>query len=101
MLAKTENLIGQKLQELKEFGNLEDFLIDSATEEKEQEILSALTDYKDLVAEVAYLAGYKQGIKEAAAEQFAEDPAAHMDIIQTRKLLESLGIGKTKKADSN
>ena len=45
--------------------------------------------------------GYKQAIKEAAAEQFAENPAEHMDIIQTRKLLESLGIGKIKKADSN
>jgi len=96
MLAKTENLIGQKLQELEEFGELEDILIDSDSPEQEQEKLSAVTEYKDLVAEVAYLAGYKQGIKEESAERFAENPAEHMDIIQTRKLLESLGF-KSKK----
>jgi len=75
MLAKAEKNIDQKLLATEKFGNLEDILINAE--------------------------GYKQAIKEAAAEQFAEDPAAHMDIIQTRKLLESLGIGKTKKADSN
>jgi hypothetical protein len=93
MLAKTENLIGQKLQEIEEFRNLEDILTKTSDPKMEQDKLSAVTEYKDIVAEIAYLAGYKQAIKEAAAEQFAENPAEHMDIIQTRKLLESLGIG--------
>lgn len=101
MLDKTAQTIDEKLIKIEEFGNLEDILIESDDPEKEKQLLESITEYKDLVAEVAYLEGYKQAIKEAAAEQFAEDPAAHMDIIQTRKLLESLGIGKTKKADSN
>jgi|GEM_PF-2903199 len=101
MLDKTEKNINFKLQATENFGNLEDILIEADDSEKEKRLLDSITEYKDLIAEVAYLEGYKQGIKEAAAEQFAEDPAANMDIIQTRKLLESLGIGKTKKADSN
>ena len=93
MLAKTENLIGQKLQEIEEFRNLEDILIETNDPKMAQEKLSSVTEYKDIVAEIAYLVGYKQAIKEAVAEQFAENPAEYMDIIQTRKLLESLGVG--------
>lgn len=101
MLDKTEKNINFKLQETEKFGKLEDILLEGDDSEDKKRLLDSITEYKDLIAEVAYLEGYKQAIKEAAAEKFAENPAQHMDIIQTRKLLESLGVGKTKKADSN
>lgn len=101
MLAKTKNLIGQKLQELEEFVKLEDVLIEVDGPVSQQEKLSAISQYNDIVAEVAYLAGYKAGIEEAAAEKFGEDPAGYLDINQARKLLERLGINKKNKASSD
>jgi len=84
--------IDEKLNEIKEFGQREDILIDSDCPVVEENLLEHLSELENIIAEVAFMEGYKQGIREVTTEEVRENAVDHLDLNQFNKLMEQAGF---------
>lgn len=92
MLQKNMQKIDEKLIEIKEFGQRENILTDVDDPEVEENLLEHLSELRNIIAEVAFMEGYKQGIKEITTEEVRENAIDHLDLNQFNKLMEQAGI---------
>lgn len=92
MLQKNMQKIDEKLIEIKEFGQRENILTDVDDPEVEENLLKHLSELRNIIAEVAFMEGYKQGIQEVTTEEVRENAINHLDLNQFNKLMEQAGI---------
>jgi len=92
MLQKHMQKIDEKLIEIKEFTQREDILTDVDDPVVEENLLEHLSEIRNIIAEVAFMEGYKQGVKEITTEEVRENAVDYLDLNQFHKLLDQAGI---------
>ena len=92
MLQKNIQAVDEKIEKSKQFREVEEILLNITDEKTHEIIIKQVGTLRDIIAEVAFMEGYKQGIREVTTEEVRENAINHLDLNQFNKLIEQAGI---------